>query len=54
MTASLIYFYLSEYNLALMYVDYAFGRRYRYKLGTYPEGKILLRQTNCLPKLVEE
>lgn len=54
MTASLYYFYLTGYNLALMYVDHAFGRQYKYNLGTYPEGKILLRQTNCEPKIIDE
>lgn len=49
MTASLIYFYLSDYNLAKLYVDHAFGKKTH--LGEYPLGKRLYRQTNCLPIL---
>lgn len=48
LTASYTYFYSTGYNLPLALVKAYFGEEY--KLGKYPEGEMVIRQTDCSPK----
>lgn len=47
LTASYVYFYETNYNLPLAMVHAYFGKKY--KLGQYPEGVGVIRQTDCAP-----
>lgn len=47
LTASYVYFYSTGYNLPLAMVKRFFNEEY--KLGQYPEGIGVIRQTDCLP-----
>ena len=47
LTASYVYYYLTDYNLPLLMVKTFFGEKY--KLGKYPEGQGIIRQVDSLP-----